>query len=67
MKILMGGELSLLETILALIGRSTIVMANPVAAEPNAHLPAGFTVDDIAVLDWIAAEGRRIGRGYAHH
>ena len=26
-------------------------------------LPAGFDYVDIAVLDWIAAEGRRLGRG----
>jgi hypothetical protein len=26
-------------------------------------LPAGFDDVDLAVLDWIAAEGRRLGRG----
>ena len=26
-------------------------------------LPAGIDYVDIAVLDWIAAEGRRLGRG----
>jgi hypothetical protein len=26
-------------------------------------LPAGFDCVDVAVLDWIAAEGRRLGRG----
>jgi len=26
-------------------------------------LPAGFDYADIAVLDWIAAEGRLLGRG----
>ena len=60
-------ELSLLETVLALVGRSTIVVVRPVVAEPIANLPAGFTAADVAVLDWITAEGRRIGRSYAHH
>jgi hypothetical protein len=27
-------------------------------------LPAGFNCTDIAVLDWIAAEGRRQGRSH---
>jgi len=27
------------------------------------RLPAGFDDVDLAVLDWIAAEGRRLGRG----
>jgi hypothetical protein len=67
MKMLMGRELSLLETILALISRSTIAVAKPVVAEPIANLPAGFTAADVAVLNWITAEGRRIGRSYAHH
>jgi hypothetical protein len=62
MKILMGRDRSLLETIVALIGRSPIAFAMP-----DADLPAGFTEVDVAVLDWIAAEGRRISRDYALH
>jgi hypothetical protein len=62
MKILMGHDCSLLEAIMALIGRSPIAVAEPIAV-----LPAGFTDIDIAVLDWIATEGRRIRRDYALH
>ena len=62
MKILMGRDRSLLETILALISRSQIGVARPIT-----DLPAGFTDVDVAVLDWIAAEGRRISRTYARH
>ena len=60
MQILVSRDHSLLEAILALIGRSPINVAKPVVT-----LPAGFTEVDAAVLEWIAAEGRRIGRGYA--
>jgi hypothetical protein len=67
MKILMGHDRSLLEAIMALIGRSPIAVAKPIANKPLADLPAGFTDVDFAVLDWIAAEGRRIGRDYALH
>jgi hypothetical protein len=62
MNILMRRDRSLLETIRALIGRSPIAIAKPIA-----NLPAGFTKVDVTVLDWIAAEGRRISRGYALH
>jgi hypothetical protein len=62
MKFLMGHDRSLLETILALVGRSSIALARPLA-----NLPPGFTEVDVAVLNWIAAEGRRIGRDYALH
>jgi len=61
MQIPVGRNRSLLEAILALIGRSPIAVARP-----TANLPAGFTELDVFVLDWIAAEGRRIGRGHAH-
>jgi hypothetical protein len=39
------------------IAHSQIVVAQPYRAVSN--LPAGFDYADIAVLDWIAAEGRR--------
>jgi hypothetical protein len=62
MKILVARERSLLEAILALIGRSPITAAKPVVG-----LPAGFTEVDAAVLDWIAAEGRHISASYVRH
>jgi hypothetical protein len=62
MKILVARERSLLEAILALIGCSPIT-----AAKPAVGLPAGFDEVDAAVLDWIAAEGRRISGRYARH
>jgi hypothetical protein len=60
MQIRVRGDRSLLEAILAIIGRSPIA-----ATRPTADLPAGYTEVDVAILDWIAAEGRRIGRGCA--
>jgi hypothetical protein len=42
------------------IARSPIVMARSAA-----RFPAGFDEVDAAILDWIAAEGRRMGRGFA--
>jgi hypothetical protein len=62
MKMPLGRNHSLLETIMALIGQSPIVVAKPLA-----NLPAGFTEVDVMVLDWIAAEGRRIRADYALH
>jgi hypothetical protein len=62
MKILTGREHSLLETMLALIGRSPIEVPKALT-----DLPAGYTEVDVAVLDWIAAEGRRISHSYTHH
>jgi hypothetical protein len=59
MQILVRGEHSLLQAVLAMIRRSPITFARSAA-----DLPPGFTETDVAVLDWIAAEGRRIGRGY---
>jgi hypothetical protein len=49
-----------LETLAAVIARSPIVVADP--ALRRARLPAGFDAVDLAILDWIATEGRRIGR-----
>ncbi len=43
------------ETLIAVIARSQIVVARP----PRCRLPAGFDDVDIAILNWIAAEGRR--------
>jgi hypothetical protein len=59
MQIVVRRDRSLLQAILAMISRSPIAFGQPVA-----DLPDNFTEVDVAVLDWIAAEGRRIGRGY---
>lgn len=47
-------------TLVAAIARSPIVAPSSVG-----RLPAGFDDIDVIILDWIAAEGRRIGRGFA--
>lgn len=48
-----------LETLAAAIARSQIVVAE---RTPRRRLPAGFDDVDVAILDWIAAEGRRASR-----
>jgi len=48
-----------IEALAAAIARSPIVVARP------APSPAGFDAADVAILEWIAAEGRRIGRSFA--
>ncbi len=48
------------ETLAAVIAHSQIIFAQ--LRRPAPRLPAGFDDVDIAVLDWIAAEGRRLGR-----
>jgi hypothetical protein len=52
-------ETSYLETLMAAIARSPIV----VAESAPARLPAGFEKVDVAILRWIAADSRRAGRG----
>ena len=59
------------ETLAAVIARSQIVvqkmqtivlkMMGP-KVSPRPALPAGFDDTDIAILEWIADEGRRAGR-----
>jgi hypothetical protein len=49
-----------IERISAVIAHSQTVVAQPSRAVSS--LPVGFDYADIAILDWIAAEGRR-GRG----
>lgn len=50
-----------IETLVAaVIAHSQIVVAQPHSLMPS--LQSGFEDVDIAVLDWIAAEGRRLGR-----
>ena len=48
-----------IETLKAVIARSQIVV--PELGKPSPCFPAGFDDLDIAVLDWIATEGRRAG------
>jgi len=48
------------ETLTTVIARSQIVVPMPVV--PTNRLPAGFDEMDMAVLDWIVREGRRLGR-----
>ncbi len=52
-----------LETLVAMIAHSQIVVGQ--TAKPASHLPVGFDEVDISILDWIAAEGQRVGRGFA--
>jgi hypothetical protein len=51
-----------LETLVAMIAHSQIVMVQP--AKPASLLPAGYDEVDISILDWIAAEGLRFGRSF---
>ncbi len=49
------------ETLAAAIARSQIVVGH--ASLYARRLPAGFEPIDAAILAWIAAEARRLGRG----
>lgn len=50
-------------TLAAVIARSQIVVARILArSSHSSRLPGGFEAADIAILDWIAAEGRRASR-----
>jgi hypothetical protein len=48
------------ETIGAVIARSPIIVLPPVTL-----LPPGFDEVDLAVLNWLAAEGQRLRRDFA--
>jgi hypothetical protein len=61
MKLSMDLDLLTLQTLAEVIARSQIVVEHP--ADPAMRLPAGFDATDVAILDWIVAEGRRVGRG----
>jgi hypothetical protein len=54
-----------IETLRALIACSPIVVRCRKARQclQGPSLPAGFDRVDAAILGWIAAEGRRVGRG----
>jgi hypothetical protein len=49
-----------LHTLVAAIARSQIVVA--AAPAQTSRFPVGFDAIDIAILEWIAREGRRRGR-----
>ena len=51
-----------LETLVAMIAHSQIVVVQP--AKPASRLPAGYDEADISILDWIAAQGQRVGRSF---
>jgi hypothetical protein len=59
MKLSVDQDRLTLETLAAAIARSQIVVA-----QPAARLPAGFDGLDAAILEWIAAEGRRVGGSF---
>jgi len=50
-------------TLAATIAHSEIVV--PQRSRYLECFPVGYEEIDVAVLDWIAAEGRRVGRGIA--
>jgi hypothetical protein len=62
-----GGNYPNIEALAVFIARSQIVVpAEPRKAMPVGGfrpLPAGFDEVDVAILEWIAAEARRFGRG----
>jgi len=62
MVLLIDREGLVLEAITAAIARSQIVVREP--ARPASRFPVGFEDVDVAVLEWIAAEGRRLGRSF---
>jgi len=53
-----------LAALMAMIAHSQIVVARPVKPASLPRLPAGFDEIDLAVLDWIAVEARRVGRSF---
>ncbi len=60
MKLTTGTNYPDLLTLAALIAHSQILVA-PARSDAR-RFPAGFDDVDIAILEWIAAEGRRAGR-----
>ena len=64
-----GREFSDLGTLAAVVAHSQIIVALTAADDrrvaENGTLPDGFGDVDVAVLQWIAAEGRRVGRELA--
>lgn len=60
-------DIDALTAVLVLVAHSQIVVPSTVGEGRAASfpLPAGFDDVDRAILEWIAAEGRRVGRGLA--
>lgn len=61
MKLAENQDRPALETLTAVIAHSQIVVAK--WEKPTARLPTGFEKLDVAILDWIVAEARRLGHG----
>jgi hypothetical protein len=59
MKLSIDQDRVTVETLAATIAHSQIVVARPVT-----RLPDGFEGIDVAILEWIAAEGQRLGRSF---
>ena len=55
-----------LATLVTVIAHSQIVLqwSSDRTGKGSRHLPAGYDDLDLAVLEWIAAEGRRAGRSF---
>ncbi|MGB6535933.1 MAG: hypothetical protein WBF58_08235 [Xanthobacteraceae bacterium] len=51
-----------LHSLVTVIARSQIVVVVAEAAAEQSQFPAGFEAVDIAILEWIAREGRWRGR-----
>lgn len=56
-----------LAAVIAVIAHSQIVVPERArdGAAKSLSLPAGFDDVDLVILEWIAAEGRRLGRRFA--
>jgi hypothetical protein len=56
-----------IDTLVLVIANSQIVVTQAIREVAEADtlrpLPAGFDEIDVAILEWIASEGRRLGRG----
>jgi len=63
MKLCRDQDVLAFENLVSMVALSEIVVRQP--AKPTPHFPAGFDEVDISILEWIAAEGRRFGRGRA--
>jgi len=51
-------------TLAAVVAHSQIVVPCRESGSRLSRLPPGFDAVDVAILDWIAAEGRRAGRSF---
>lgn len=58
-----GSNFPDLATLRAVIAHSQLYLPRPAGCA--CPLPPGFDVADLAILEWIAAEGRRAGRRLA--